>query len=279
VADNPVTPAYIRPFVLTSLAGDANKRLRRSVAANLATPPSTLAVMAVDEDSDVRCRIAANPAAFDTTLVQLAVDLDPKVRCAIARNPTTPADLLNQLVCDRDSDVRWAVAANPASPRASLAALAGDLSWRVCLAAISNSNAPVDILSAPTGDADADARRAGARRCAELRYALAAESPTPKQSAFIQSWIDELQAGLAEPVELKDLSNSEFRLAFDALGLMPPEGDKRAIAKAAKSKDWLERAAATYAPGIQPSLLKVLLEDPVEAVRQCAVARLRVVVA
>jgi hypothetical protein len=65
-------------------------------------------------------------------------------------------------------------------------------------------------------------------------------------------------------------------LAYNALGLMLPEGDKRAIAKAAKSKDWLERAAATYAPGIQPSLLKVLLEDPAEAVRQCAVARLRV---
>ena len=212
-----------------------------------------------------------------TTLATLDSVVDLIGRTLIAENLAAPATVLVRLSGDSDPNVRRAVAANHATPAATLASLAGDLNWRVCIVAVSNPNAPSDTLSTPTGDAEADARRGAAIRNAELRSALATESPTPEQSAVIQSWIAELQAGLAEPVVLKDVSDSEFRLAFDALGLMPSEGDKRAIAKAVKSKDWLERAAATYAPGIQPSLLKVLLEDPVEAVRQCAVARLRVV--
>jgi hypothetical protein len=234
-------------------------------------------MLAGDVDPVVRRRVADNPATSATTLAKLDSDVDLIGRTLLAENLAAPATVLARLASDSDPNVRRAVAANPATPATALASLAGDLNWRVCLAAVSNPTASADELSGPTGDAEVDARRAGAIRCAELRSALATESPTPKQSAVIQSWVDELQAGLAEPVVLRDVSDSEFRLAFDALGLMPAGGDKRAIAKAAKSKDWLERAAATYAPGIQPSLLKVLLQDPVEAVRQCAVARLRVV--
>lgn len=214
--------------------------------------------------------VAANPATPAATLTALAGDPDSDARVAVAANPVTPAAVLTTLAGDYDSSVRRRVAANPATPAATLTTLVGDESWHVSIAAASNPATPAETLSS---DRQADVQLAAAR--AELRRALATETPSPEQSAVIQSWIDELQGGLAEPVVLKDVSDSEFRLAFDALGLMPAEGDKRAIAKAAKSKDWLERAAATYAPGIQPSLLKSLLDDPVEAVRQSAVAQLR----
>ena len=262
---------------MATLSGDGDTRVRMVVACNPVAPPSALAMLAGDADPIVRRVVARNPATPATTLATLDSVVDLIGRTLLAENLAAPATALARLSGDSDPNVRRAVAANPATSATTLAALAGDVNWRVSLAAVSNPNAPADALSTPTGDAEADARRAGAIRCAELRRALATESPSPKQFATIQTWIAELEAGLAEPMVLKDVSDSEFRLAFDALGLMPAEGDKRAIAKAAKSKDWLERAAATYAPGIQPSLLKVLLEDPVEAVRQCAVARLRVV--
>ena len=288
VAANPATP----DAALAMLAADSSVPVRCAFAANPSAPadklPTVLTALAGDEDAKVRKAAAENPATPLDVLIKLAGDDRFDVRERVAHNPATPADIAATLSAARaasmarnasraDVDVRLFVAQDLDTPPETLRTLAGDVSWLVCAAAVSNPNAPADILVAPTGDADADMRRSVMRRCAELRSALATESPTPEQSAAIQSWIGELQAGLAEPVVPKDVSDSEFRLAFDALGLMPPEGDKRAIAKAAKSKDWLERAAATYAPGIQPSLLKVLLEDPVEAVRQCAVARLRVV--
>jgi hypothetical protein len=315
VAGNQSSPDDIRPGILSELASDPDPAVRCAVAANPATPGAALTMLAADASVPVRCAFAANPSApadkLPTVLTALAGDEDAKVRKAAAENPATTLDVLIKLAGDDRFDVRERVAHNPATPAdiaATLSAaraegmarnasradvdvrlfvaqdldtppetlrtLAGDVSWLVCTAAVSNPNAPADVLVAPTGDANADMRRSVMRRCTELRSALSADPPTPEQSAVIQSWIAELQAGLAEPA---DVSDSEFRMAFDALGLMPAEGDKRAIAKAVKSKDWLERAAATYAAGIQPSLLKVLLEDPVEAVRQRAVARLRVV--
>ena len=301
VAMNPASTAT----TLHTLFGDSSAPVRCAAAGNPSAPADVLVVMASDSDGEIRGKVAANPATPAGVLSALAGDSDCKVRREVAKNSATPAAVLATLGGDSDSDVcqavahhpatpaaircavltelasdgnwfrRWEVAKNSGTPPDFLRTLARDVKWEVCLSAVSNPSAPEDILIAQVEDARADACLA--RRFLDLSRALSAESPTPEQSAVIQSWIAELQAGLAEPVVLKDVSDSEFRLAFDALGLMPSEGDKRAIAKAAKSKDWLERAAATYAPGIQPSLLKVLLEDPVEAVRQCAVARLRVV--
>jgi hypothetical protein len=275
VAGNPAAPAD----VLLAMASDPDGEIRGKVAANPATPATALSALTGDSIAAVRRAVALNPATPAHFLPRLANDSDPFVSGAAACNPTTPQAMrcavLTELAGDVNVYTRWHSAENPDTPPDALRRLARDVKWEVCLAAVSNPSAPEDILITRVEEAKAEACRAP--RFPDLSRALSAESPTPEQSAAIQSWIDELQAGLAEPVVLKDVSDSEFRLAFDALGLMPPEGDKRAIAKAAKSKDWLERAAATYAPGIQPSLLKVLLEDPVEAVRQCAVARLRVV--
>jgi len=274
VAGNPAAPTD----VLIGLGGDADAAVREKVAENSATPATVLSVLAGDASAAVRRAVAVNTSTTAHLLPQLASDSDPSVRGAAARSPATPAAIrcavLTELASDGNWFRRWEVAKNPGTPPDILRILARDAERKVCLAAVGNPSAPEDILITRGGDDKADACRA--RRLHDLSRALSAASPTPEQSAVVQSWIAELQAGLAEPVVLKDVSDSEFRLAFDALGLMPAEGDKRAIAKAAKSKDWLERAAATYAAGIQPSLLKVLLEDPVEAVRQCAVARLRV---
>lgn len=63
--------------------------------------------------------------------------------------------------------------------------------------------------------------------------------------------------------------------ALTALDVLPETGDKKAIAAAAKSHDWLERAAVTFCDGVQPSLLRMLLDDEVEVVKQLAIHRLK----
>jgi hypothetical protein len=57
--------------------------------------------------------------------------------------------------------------------------------------------------------------------------------------------------------------------------LLPSQSDAKQIAKAAKSKDWIERVGATLCEGIQPHLLRMLLDDEVAVVQQLATRRLK----
>ena len=57
---------------------------------------------------------------------------------------------------------------------------------------------------------------------------------------------------------------------------MPDAKEKRAIAASAKSPDMLIWLAAVLSPGIQPSVLKMLLEDPSDSVRALAVEKLHI---
>ena len=56
---------------------------------------------------------------------------------------------------------------------------------------------------------------------------------------------------------------------------MPDPSDTKSAVEAAKSEDWLERAAATLCPATQPGLLQMLLDDEVDIVRQLAIHRLQ----
>ena len=47
------------------------------------------------------------------------------------------------------------------------------------------------------------------------------------------------------------------------------------LAAFAKSRDWLKRAAVTFRDEVQPSLLRMLLDDEVKVVRQLALRRLK----
>jgi hypothetical protein len=56
---------------------------------------------------------------------------------------------------------------------------------------------------------------------------------------------------------------------------MPDELDRKSISKAAKSKDWLQRAATTLCQGVLPGELRRLMDDEVETVKYLATLRLR----
>ena len=88
--------------------------------------------------------------------------------------------------------------------------------------------------------------------------------------------VEEALWGPERPLPTFDvLQEDGIRAALDRLDLLPPAQDKRAIAAAAKSPDTLRRIAAILSPGIQPSVLKMLLEDPVNSTKAFAAEKLR----
>ncbi len=77
------------------------------------------------------------------------------------------------------------------------------------------------------------------------------------------------------PAPSEAIGLQDIPLALLAIDLLPDPGSQKQMAAAAKSKDLLERIAALLTPGIQPSLLRMLLDDEAETVRQLAASKLR----
>jgi hypothetical protein len=80
----------------------------------------------------------------------------------------------------------------------------------------------------------------------------------------------------ATPTAADRFSPMDFIVPLTTLGLMPPSNDRKAIAKAAKDKDWLKRAAAALSEGVNTGELRRLVDDESELVKQLAIHRLKV---
>jgi hypothetical protein len=291
VAQNGATPIDL----LIELSGDQERDVRRAVAGNLATPLEVLRELPRNRETYLLWSYAKDLAVPTELLTVLAEDPDWCVRSAVAANATTPVEVLTLLARDQERDVRWAVAGNRATPTEVVISLVGDKEPYVRRAVAANPATPVEMLTLLARDQEKTVRLAIADNPAipvELLAALAsditlhpfwrlryAQHPNFAGSAaesVIQDCIHGLRARASSPrPEFATMTDAEFTLAFKALGVMPAADDKQAVANATKSKDWLTRAAATYVREIQPSLLKALLEDSVDAVRQRAVFRLR----
>ena len=73
-----------------------------------------------------------------------------------------------------------------------------------------------------------------------------------------------------------DQFNAEdFASPLAVLELLPPEEDRKAVAKAAKSKDWLQRAATALCEGVTVGELRRMLDDEVYVIKQLALLRLK----
>jgi hypothetical protein len=114
-----------------------------------------------------------------------------------------------------------------------------------------------------------------------VRCAVASNTSCPSDEAHALQqalWMevsDALFGPEPQPISAASLNEEDFRTALDRLDLMPPADDKKAIAASAKSSEVLRRVAAALSPGIQPSVLKMLLEDPTECVKALAAEKLR----
>ncbi|QEO09949.1 hypothetical protein [Protaetiibacter larvae] len=104
----PVTDSKIRR--LRILAGDANAKIRESVASSYHTPVDLFEKLARDSDEGVRACVARNNAAPCDVLRELAHDPSATVRGWVAVNFYVPADVMSELASDPDATVRGLVA-------------------------------------------------------------------------------------------------------------------------------------------------------------------------
>jgi predicted DNA-binding WGR domain protein len=257
VAGNSKTPTNI----LKTLANDKNFEVRSHVALNTATPLKQLDILARDKKELVRSMVAKNPNATASLLEELAKDEKYSVRISVLINDSTPFELIKKISTGQDNNVKnkdesfysyrlimeeillRRKAQDPNTSEDQLIDLARIGLWSIRLAAINNPS-----LSASDRDNELS------KLWEELEAAVCAtDAPLPP-----------------EHVELH-----EIPAALKALGRMPDPTDKNAVAEAAKSDDLLKRVGAILTTGIQPSLLRMLLDDELETVRQLAANKLR----
>lgn len=267
VAKNPACPDPIRQSLLEMLANSRSFLAILEVAGNPASALSLLEAL-TKEESYVRRAVAENVTCPVSLLEVLAKDDDESVRCAAAENAACPEalrqSLFEAMAKSDDPEIEGRIAEHPAaSPRVLDVLVESGVPWSVCLV-INHENTTQEQLLRWANDV---------RLHSTLRLAC---MTSPQFPVSAKALVDEIKI-LAEaaPPTLVNLSDAEWILAFEALGLYPDPDDKKAVAKNAKSKDWMKRAAATFCSSIQPNQLKLLLDDSEQVIRQLAADRLR----
>ncbi len=192
-------------------------------------------------------RLAASQVdAPVAVLNRLAQVDDEQTLINLVSNSSTPADtkysLLVRLSESSNLLARKAFAANPSAPLHLLVRMGNREFWPVRATAIQNPSFP-----------------------SELR------------EAAHRSLVDEILASVEPP---RPFSGDELRIEnfsepLQGLALMPDGGDKKAISRAARAKDWVQRAAACLCPAITEAALNRLLDDEVEMVKALAIWRLK----
>ena len=302
-------------LVLGKISRDVSDITRGNIASNPMAPIHILEVLAKDKFSEVREKVAENPKTPLHILETLAYDKDKYVRSEVAMNEQTPLVLLEILSKDKKEEVRCKVAENSKIADALLGNLLEDRNYYVRMSALSNPNINLELVQMVKIKNDnfeisnddlayfkyfrmrqdilerlkaadpntnenqlLDLARVGlwATRLAAINnpsFPLAA-----REQELYKLW-EEVEAAVSAtdtPSTLNNVELHEIPAALKALLCsMLNQKNKNSVASAAKSEDLLDRVGATLASGIQPSLLRLLLDDKVESVRQLASYRLR----
>jgi len=302
-------------LVLGKISRDVSDITRGNIASNPMAPIHILEVLAKDKFSEVRAKVAQNPKTPLHILETLAYDKDKYVRSEVAMNEQTPLVLLEILSKDKKEEVRCKVAENSKIADFLLGNLLEDKNYYVRMSALLNPNITLELIEMvkikndnfeisnddlayfkyfrmmqdilerlkaadPNTNEDQllDLARVGlwATRLAAINnpsFPLAA-----REQELYKLW-EEVEAAVSAtdtPSTLNNVELHEIPAALKALLCsMLNQKNKNSVASAAKSEDLLDRVGATLASGIQPSLLRLLLDDKVESVRQLASYRLR----
>ena len=241
--------------------------LRRDIAEHPDIPSELLEELAHDPDEFTASRVLKNPMISES-LMREAVDRLGYWQ--IRGNPFAPHDLIDKVARNGDLPRYWAetwyemklVGAPVAQQVESF--LTQAMKWAA------HPKTPLDRL-----------RSFAASGIWILRWAVASNPSVHQDEAreiLDALWVEVGEALFGSepaPLSAESLGEDGIRNALDRLDLMPQAQDKRAIAAAAKSPEVLRRVAAVLSPGIQPSVLKMLLEDPVESVKTLAAEKLR----
>jgi hypothetical protein len=143
--------------ILAKFGKDENPCIRRIVAGNSSTPPTTLELLFEDSTEDnssrmtgvftqVRAAICHNPNAPEKALIKLAQDKEYCIRQYVAANINLPFSIAELLAQDPETIVRFTVAKNRNTPACILAQLSKDKEEKVGFAVARNPNTPIYIL-------------------------------------------------------------------------------------------------------------------------------------
>jgi hypothetical protein len=280
VSGNPNCPAATIQALIPTLSS------KSSVAGNPGCPQELLDSLAREGDKKNWTAFVENPNCPAIVLSELALDDNKWVRLGVAENPHCPTSILETLASDGDIDVLRAVTKNPACPAMHLEVMAAD--DKSLQYVLENPACPSHVLEYglkhespwmlwlavchPNVTAEQLARVARNELLPPaLRRACVQQ---PKFPGSEKALAEEVSRLANSPPKIPErITEDDWSLAFKALGLYPE--DKKDVARAAKAKDWLQRAAATFSPDIQPNQLKLLLEDSEDIVRHLAADRLR----
>ncbi|OKJ14009.1 hypothetical protein AMK19_11770 [Kitasatospora sp. CB01950] len=246
------------PAVLTALAADRDRRVRRAAASaahRVPLPESVLAALAADRDPDTRRRVPGAPGLPVELLVRLAQDGSPPVRAAaVAANSwcRLPPRVRTALRADRDPAVRAAVqralrverplpvtlagyiaesdpvrrertAAGAALERALGEWLVLDDDPRIRRAAAGNPRLPTDLALALAADPDAAVRLAVSLRPDLTEEQRSAVDHGASEVSAELPWVAERAGDPAELVRLARSGHPLVRRAVAALRHLPGE--------------------------------------------------------
>jgi hypothetical protein len=270
IARNPNVPLSL----LNQFAEDPHHLVRLGLIFNPSTPQSALDIIATDSNETVREYAVSHPNISASILEQRAFDTDERIRRHVASNPSTPIWILERLATDKDQDVRRAILKNSSITLPIAKLLANDVQTTdeyvtAMIAIAERSSTSTDELQ-QLADSNFWIVRFTALENPQF--------PVERRDELLRSIFSEFSSDMcSKPRQIEDanLTPEDFHVPFMAVDLLPRLSDRKWAAKAAKSQDWLERAAVTISDSAPPSLLQMLLDDPVEIVKKLAISRLK----
>ncbi|MFD7862081.1 hypothetical protein [Streptomyces sp. NPDC059783] len=259
---------------------------------NPATPPEGVPALAADPSSLLRAAVAARPGLPRDVYARLAEDPAPGVRESLAGNPSIEAGVFRTLAGDRYDEVRRALAHHPRVPWDVLARLAASTRVGAVLLPRVAAASPAEVrdlagsarpelrvlvarrrdLPAPVRDAlagDADAKVAGAVAghpgLPESLLRMLTRRHGDRVAAAVASRPD-VPAELLEELALRE---PPVRKALRATARQPHAPGPALLVCL---RDARARQDAAGHPGLPPSVVTGLLDDPDEAVAEKAAA-------
>jgi hypothetical protein len=225
--------------------------------------------------SEQRAFAAGVPGCPIELVRRFANDGSYPVRVAVIRNPSCPPEIVDFLSDESHEFVQEAV-----EERRMAAAILRELLERddypeesIWVTHPLVVSVALDRLTLPLPDPNSPSCSAAERLLIVVHPAFPAdkrEGLINEVASITSAWLDETPWS----ADTERWSPDDFVLPLGVLGLLPDDGDGKVISKAARSRDWLMRAAVTFSPSVTPHVLRLLFDDAHEVVKWLAARRL-----
>jgi len=229
--------------LLSTLARDPSRNVRRVVAARPGTPPVALQALAADPDRGTREAVAANTATPSDVLISLLSDSDFAVRWCVVMNPAADLRVRRAMCASPDEDVRFVLAQLLGLPAEIIELLARDPAKQVRESLAESTDDPA-VLQALLNDSEP-----GVRGCAAGNKGTTAA----QRRQLVRDPVARVRAAVVHGVAIH--------------GWDIPEEDLLLLAR---DRSALVRFWVAALPGSTRPVYRILAEDPAEEIATAA---------